>query len=173
MVEFKYDPRDDRYTLMEINGRFQASTALSLDAGLNLPDLVARLFSGRDLGSPRAYRVGAEERWLEGDLLALRDYLMGAPPEANGLDLDPRGRPPSKGSVLWRFIRDFRPGVKYDEFKWHDWKPGIVACGALLRIASEWIKEGAVRAAGPLGQPARRIWAWCWRRPGAQHASST
>src|SRR5207237_10927252 len=49
MVEFKYDERCDSYTLMEINGRFQASTALSLDAGLNLPYLVACLYGDREL----------------------------------------------------------------------------------------------------------------------------
>jgi predicted ATP-grasp superfamily ATP-dependent carboligase len=155
MVEFKYDPHDDRYTLMEINGRFQASTALSLDAGLNLPDLVARLFSGREIRSPGAYRVGVEERWLEGDLLALRDYLMGPRPEANGLDLDPREKPPSKRSVVRRFITDFRPGVKYDEFKWHDWKPGVIECRALLRIALEWVKEGVARTIHPLARRMR------------------
>src|SRR5260370_40119101 len=106
MVEFKYNPHDERYTLMEINGRFQASTALRLDAGLNLPDLVARLFSGRTIGRPAAYRVGVEGRWLEGDLLALRHYLMGPPPEASRLDLGPRERPPFKGRALRPFSGD-------------------------------------------------------------------
>jgi predicted ATP-grasp superfamily ATP-dependent carboligase len=172
MVEFKYNPHDERYTLMEINGRFQASTALSLDAGLNLPDLVARLFSGRTFGRLAAYRVGVEERWLEGDLLALRDYLMGPPPEASGLDLDPRERPPSKGSVLRRFIVDFRPGVHYDEFKWYDWRPGLVACGALLKIALEWIKEGVARAIRLFTRPARMIAARRMRRADMEQARS-
>ena len=152
MVEFKYDPRDARYTLMEINGRFQASTALSLDAGLNLPDMVARLFSGREIRTPEAYRLGVEERWLQGDLVALRDYLMGPPPAANGFS--PGEMSPSKRSVLWRFIRDFRRGVKYDEFKWYDWKPGVVECGALLRIALVWTKQGIAWA---MSQLARRV----------------
>src|SRR6266705_3753708 len=63
MVEFKHDRATDSYTLMEINGRFQASTALSLDAGLNLPSLVAALY-GVGVASPSpTYRVGVEERW--------------------------------------------------------------------------------------------------------------
>ena len=173
MVEFKYDRHDDRYTLMEINGRFQASTALSLDAGLNLPDLVARLFSGREIRGPGVYRVGVEERWLEGDLLALRDFLMGPRPEANGLDLDPREKPPSKRSVLQRFIADFRPGVRYDEFKWYDWKPGVIECGALFRIALEWVKEGVARATYLLARRVRRILGRRWRRAGMEQARST
>src|SRR5439155_26376713 len=75
MVEFKHDRASDSYTLMEINGRFQASTALSLDAGLSLPHLVAALYDVVEAGPIPTYRVGVEERWLRGDLLALRGGL--------------------------------------------------------------------------------------------------
>src|SRR5438105_153092 len=71
MVEFKYDERSDSYVLMEINGRFQASTALSLDAGLNLPYLVACLYGGWELKGSYHYEIGVRERWLRGDLLAM------------------------------------------------------------------------------------------------------
>src|SRR5207302_4519709 len=75
MVEFKYDPAADRYTLMEINGRFQASTALSLDAGINLPYLAACVYGAGEPGPAQPYRVGVVERWLRGDLLVVRDAL--------------------------------------------------------------------------------------------------
>jgi len=61
MVEFKYDRAADRYTLMEINGRFQASTALSLDAGINLPRLVGAICWRYATGSP-ASSVGSPPR---------------------------------------------------------------------------------------------------------------
>ena len=118
MVEFKYDPDSDAYSLMEINGRFQASAALSLDAGLNLPHLLACLYSGRPLPPVEPYRVGVTERWLRGDLLALVDAITHGP-----------------RSAWWRLIadfgRDFRRGVCYDEFRLDDWRPGIVEAVSL------------------------------------------
>lgn len=138
MVEFKYDPAADRYTLMEINGRFQASTALALDAGVNLPGLVAALYGVGDLEPGSGYRVGVEERWLRGDLLALRDVFAARP---GGTGAAPCGPHPSRTGVLWRFIRDFRPGVCYDEFKWHDWRPGVVEGVALTGMMIGWLAE--------------------------------
>lgn len=130
MVEFKYDDRVERYTLMEINGRFQASTALSLDAGLNLPHLVACVYLDRDPRPVARYKIGVRERWLRGDLMALRDGLT-----------PPRHTP--HALVLWRFLWDFRPGIRYDEFKLFDWKPGLVECGALLGLLAAWATEAA------------------------------
>src|SRR5207302_1681072 len=109
MGEFTYDRATDRYTLMEINGRFQASTALSLDAGINLPRLVAALYGIGEPGPTPSYRVGIEERWLRGDLLALRDGLGGV---KRRLTTGPAGAPPSRARVLGQFLRDFRPGIR-------------------------------------------------------------
>jgi predicted ATP-grasp superfamily ATP-dependent carboligase len=134
MVEFKYDPAADRYTLMEINGRFQASTALSLDAGINLPRLVAALYGIGELGLPTpTYRVGIEERWLHGDLLALRDGLAGR--SHRRLTAPPVGTPPSRARVVGQFLRDFHPRMRYDEFKWYDWRPGAVESIGLLKLS--------------------------------------
>ena len=79
MVEFKHDEARDDHILMEINPRFQASTALSLDAGLNLPQLVAHLYGCAP--APRVdagYRIGVRERWLRGDLTSLAAHLGGS-----------------------------------------------------------------------------------------------
>jgi predicted ATP-grasp superfamily ATP-dependent carboligase len=143
MVEFKYDRRADEYTLMEINGRFQASTALSVDAGLNLPALAALLHLGRPLPPIPAPRLEVRERWLRGDLLALRDVL------GRGRDdREPGGPPvptPSKAKAVGRFLADFfRPGIRYDEFRWSDWKPALVEGLALLGWIARWAAEAAV-----------------------------
>jgi predicted ATP-grasp superfamily ATP-dependent carboligase len=148
MVEYKYDRRLDRHTLMEINGRFQASTALSLDAGVNLPRLAACVHMG--LEPPRMTpRVGVTERWLRGDVLALDDALARHAPSLG----TPPGRRPALWSVLWPFLRDFRPGIRYDEFKWWDAVPGFVegvrVGGMMLRMFAGALLA-VMRAAGQL-----------------------
>lgn len=149
MVEFKYDERSGRYTLMEINGRFQASTALSLDAGLNLPLLVVQLFSGRETCPVNGYRVGVEERWLRGDLLALRNGL-----QRNRWETPGSRAAPSRLRLAWHILRDFRPGMKYDEFKRYDWKPGVVEFVTLLGMILGWARDAVIRPALHLGHHA-------------------
>jgi hypothetical protein len=142
MVEFKYDPTTHGYYLMEINGRFQASTALIMDAGLNFPYMVVSLHLHGKIDGPTAYRVGIRERWLRGDLEALYGYLVGGDTEA--IKLNPLYSLPPKSVVIHNFLRDFRPGTRYDEFKLHDWKPAALECYALARMVSSWIKGGMV-----------------------------
>jgi predicted ATP-grasp superfamily ATP-dependent carboligase len=137
MVEFKYDPTTHSYYLMEINGRFQASTALIMDAGLNFPYLVVSLHLYGKIDGPTVYRVGIRERWLRGDLQALYGYLVGADMEP--MRKNPLCRLPPKSVAIQNFLRDFRPGTRYDEFKLHDWKPAALECYALARMISSWI----------------------------------
>ncbi len=166
MVEFKYDPPADRHTLMEINGRFQASTALSLDAGINLPYLTACVYGVGEPGPAQPYRVGVVERWLRGDLLALRDALTTRWRHAP--EIGPIGGLPSRAQVVRQFLHDCRPGVYYDEFKWQDWKPGLVEAASLIAMVLGWaihwttrVGRGALRALGrrcrtAIGSPTRR-----------------
>jgi predicted ATP-grasp superfamily ATP-dependent carboligase len=148
MVEFKYDRAADRYTLMEINGRFQASTALALDAGVNLPYLVSCVFLDRKPTEVGAYRVGVRERWLRGDVLALRDGL--SLERRRSPTRPPAGPIPARPAVLWHFLRDFAPGTHYDEFKRDDWRPALVECGALGKLSLQWLMD-------ILKAPARRV----------------
>ena len=134
MVEFKYDAATGRYTLMEINGRFQASTALSLDAGLNLPHLVAALYAGAPLPAIPPYRIGVEERWLRGDIAALIGAWASGSRRTEGVAGDVGG---VRATV--RFLRDFRPRMHYDEFKRGDWRPGLVELRELTLTAVRWV----------------------------------
>jgi hypothetical protein len=138
MVEYKYDPWTDEYVLMEINGRFQASTALSLDAGLNLPHLVATLFAGAPLPEVPHYRVGVEERWLRGDILA----LVGAWRAPIAPHLPGQRAPQDRWAATWEFLHDFRPGMYYDEFKRDDWRPGVVELREMAEEALRWFVAG-------------------------------
>ena len=144
MVEFKYDPAADRYTLMEINGRFQASTALSLDAGINLPYLAACVYGAGEPGPAQPYRVGVVERWLRGDLLVVRDALT--TPSRHAQEIGSIGDRPSRAQVLRQFLHDFRPGMHYDEFKWHDWRPGLVEAVSLIAMVLGWAIHWTTRA---------------------------
>lgn len=163
MIEFKYDAATRSYTLLGFNAQFQTSTALSVDAGLNLPYLVAALFAGRLEGQPHMYTLGVEERWLRGDLLALLETLE---PRVNGrsdgraIASLPGPAAPSRWSALVTFARDFRRGVKYDEFKLSDWRPGVIAAFGLAGALAGW----AGRFARRLGTAAaERVAAWVAR----------
>jgi len=143
MVEFKYDEQTGAYTLMEINGRFQASTALSLDVSMNLPWMHYALYAGERVEPVEQYRVGVCERYLRYDLMALVEYLFGdtiseAPDAA-------RPRLPSRTALLGRFLWDFRPTVKYDEFKTWDWRPGVVEIGSIVRETYQQVRSIAAR----------------------------
>jgi predicted ATP-grasp superfamily ATP-dependent carboligase len=137
MIEFKHDAASDHYTLIEMNGRFQASTALAIDAGLNMPYLTASLFAGRPTPVIPAYAIGMEERWLRGDLLA----LLGALRPTRTQRLDGAGR--ACRTALRAFCSDFHAGVRYDEFRRDDWRPGLVEFGLLLKAVAGWTRDAA------------------------------
>lgn len=161
MVEFKYDPQEDRYTLMEINGRFQASTALSLDAGINLPSLVVDLYRDGKIESPSEYVIGVRERWLRGDLQALVGYLVGD--DTQPTKVNPLYSLPPKREVLINFLRDFRSGTKYDEFKLCDWKPAVLEGLGLGLMLGTWLKAALLAGARmTLKAVAGRLEKW-WR----------
>ncbi len=133
MVEFKFDEAADHYVLMEINGRFQASTALSLDAGLNFPYLVYRLYAGKPLAAyPLNYRTGVTERWLRGDINALVQHLSGK--TAREAVAEARWRLPSRRRALFAFLKDFGPAVHFDEFKRYDPLPGLIEAAGCARM---------------------------------------
>ena len=70
MVEFRQDPRDGGYKLMEINPRFWGSLALSIYAGVDFPYLLCRVAMGEEFEPVTTYRVGVRCRWLlPGDIL--------------------------------------------------------------------------------------------------------
>lgn len=54
-TEFKKDPRDGVYKLMEVNGRHNLSSMLAVYAGLNFPEIHYRHLVLGELPSPRGY----------------------------------------------------------------------------------------------------------------------
>jgi predicted ATP-grasp superfamily ATP-dependent carboligase len=106
MVEFKRDAASGQVHLMEVNGRFWGSLQLAIDAGINFPLHLVRLYRGQDVPIRPAYTVGQRSRWLLGDLdhLLLRLKANGTmPPDS-----------PSMGAVLLDFCRCFRRDTRLE-----------------------------------------------------------
>ena len=76
MVEFLVADDGTPY-LMEVNTRFWGSLQLAIDAGVDFPYLLYRVFTGEEIPTDLDYREGVRLRWLLGDLdrlyLVLRD----------------------------------------------------------------------------------------------------
>jgi len=70
MVEFKEDPRDGQYKIMEINPRFWGSLQLSILAGVDFPYLLYKMRMDGDVEPVTEYPEGLRCRWLlPGDIL--------------------------------------------------------------------------------------------------------
>jgi len=141
MIEFKRVHETGEYVLMEVNGRFQASTALSLDAGLNLPAMVYALYGDKGFSSGTrgmVYRLGVRERWLQGDWYSLLDFLFGRT-HRNALSLV-RKSLPATSTVLFNFIRNFFSTSFYDEYKTWDVKPGVIQALSLVRQTPAYLR---------------------------------
>ena len=152
MVEFKYDRRRRRYTLMEINGRFQASTALCLDAGVNLPALAMAVHLDHPVAAVPEYRCGVVERWLRGDIGALMGTLRSDRDARIGFFM----RAWAFANALWPFLRDFARGACYDEFRIADPLPGIVEAWAMVSEAARAIARAMARVIRPSRKSAPR-----------------
>ncbi|UCD63467.1 MAG: ATP-grasp domain-containing protein [Candidatus Zixiibacteriota bacterium] len=120
MVEFKQDPRDNQYKLMEINARFWGSLQLAIDAGIDFPYLFYQMETGGDMGKVDAYRTGVRSRWLLGDL----DHLLARLLKSNRRLNLPRGHP-GRLSTLLRFLKLRESGTRYEVFRRADMQPGF------------------------------------------------
>ena len=63
-VEVKKDLRDGKYKLMEINPRFWGTVDLSVKAGINFPELTARMAVDGDVPETYDFQVGVRYRFL-------------------------------------------------------------------------------------------------------------
>ncbi len=74
-TEFKLDPRDGVYKLMEVNGRHNLSTQLAVSCGLNFPWLHYRHLTEGILPESAGFRTGLN--WIDGtrDIAYLPRYL--------------------------------------------------------------------------------------------------
>ncbi len=114
MVEYKQDPRDAEFKLLEINPRFVGSLQLAISAGVDFPNLLCRAFLGGTRPPTPEYPDGVMCRWLlPGDLLHFAT-------NPNRMSLEPS------------FFRFRDPNLSYDICSWEDFGPVV---GRLLAMA--------------------------------------
>ncbi len=130
MVEFKWNPADRSFSLMEINGRFWGSLPLAIAAGADFPAMLFEMLT-RETVSPRpAAKTGIYCRKLSSDLYWQEMVLRrDAPPELVQF--------PSHAQVLKEAMLVFSPRHYFDVQQWRDLKPGLVDLGRIVRTYSE------------------------------------
>lgn len=62
-IEFRHDPRNDTYHLIEINPKFWGTLLASIRAGVDFPGLYRDAALGRVPSSPPRYRAGVRQRF--------------------------------------------------------------------------------------------------------------
>lgn len=76
MVEFKLDSRDNKFKLMEVNGRWWGSLPLAIVSGVDFPYLLHRMVTEGDVEPVNEYRIGIKCRLpIPNDLLWLVSSL--------------------------------------------------------------------------------------------------
>jgi predicted ATP-grasp superfamily ATP-dependent carboligase len=70
MVEFKFNDKEKKGWLIEVNPRFWGSLALPIKAGVDFPYLLYRMAMDGDVEPVTSYREGVVVRWILGDILA-------------------------------------------------------------------------------------------------------
>jgi hypothetical protein len=118
MVEFKQDQRDGSLRLMEVNARFWGSLQLAIDAGVNFPELAAKVAVGRPASGPDHYRLGIRSRWLAGDLDSLVMTLIRPRRELNVPPMYP-----GRLRTLWEFLHLWGRDLHYETERSYDFGP--------------------------------------------------
>jgi len=128
-TEFKKDPRDGVYKLMEVNGRHNRSTLLAVRCGVNFPWLQYQHLVQGKLPSAARYRSGVY--WID----IARDAVFGA-----------RYRKVEKYS-LGEYARPYLNPHVFSVFDMKDLKPFFRECNDFIRRAAG--------AAAPSAKPQR------------------
>lgn len=117
-VEFKKDPRDGQYKLLDVNPRVWGWHTLGQRAGVDFPHLLWRFINGETLTEIRG-RTG--ERWMRfsADLpMAIHEILKGR-------------------LSLWGYLRSLRVPVESAIFAWDDPLPGLLELPSLAGLLSK------------------------------------
>ncbi|MEM3393869.1 MAG: ATP-grasp domain-containing protein, partial [Candidatus Methanomethylicia archaeon] len=86
MIEFRYDLKDKKHKLLEINPKFWGSLDLAISSGISFPTLASKLAMGYYVDKINKYKVGKKFQWLlpedtitiktaKNKIKAIKDYL--------------------------------------------------------------------------------------------------
>lgn len=130
MVEFRRDLATGRTVLMEVNGRYWGSLAVSSHCGVEFPLYEWELAHGVRPHPPSTYRTGLRVRWTSGALLHLHNSLKGL----RGKERQFRGRL----QTLSGFVSDLAPSTCDALWSLRDPLPFLVeTLGTVRRLARE------------------------------------
>ena len=131
-VEFKYDARDRRYKILDVNPRAWSWLALGAAAGVDFPFLQWRLAIGEEI-APQVARVGAQWFYFSRDLAAsVWNMLAGR--------LTPSA-----------YLQSFRRPLARAVFAWDDPMPALLDVPlSAVRFATRWLVRRKTAASPPL-----------------------
>ena len=109
-ADFIISQKDGKAYLTDVNPRFWTSLYQSVASGVDFPYLTYRLATGEDFEPILDYKEGVQTRWFWGDLRVFVSRFK------NG----------SKGDAFLDFIKSFKSGIKYDDFKLNDPLPFFI-----------------------------------------------
>jgi protein-tyrosine-phosphatase len=159
MVEFKVDRATSDIALMEINGRFWGSLALSTRAGMAFAsDLYDLLTTGRTVPS-RSYRTGVRCRKLRDDIEWLKNSVTVN--AQHPLVVAGVMRTRSSAELMAAVLRMFWPLQHYDVQVLWDPRPGLIDVRDILVAHARAAARQIVRR----GRKARAWW-YCRRNKG-------
>lgn len=130
-VEFKNDPRDGQYKLIECNARFTAATSLVAASGIDLAELVYRQVVGLPQRGNLMFRDGVRLWDPVGDLAAYRD-------------LRDRGE-----MTAMQWLRSLMHRQNLPLWSWRDPVPAVLNVGPMMRALTPRLMGSAYRRVIP------------------------
>ena len=149
MVEFKWNPINRRFALMEINGRFWGSLPLAVAAGADFPAMLYELYRHGRVAPRLEAKPGVYCRKLSSDLYWHELVFRREAPAQ--LVRFPTGR-----EMFRDWLRIFSWNHNFDVQQWRDIRPGLVD---LQRIVSRQFSR-AVNLVNDRRAAARERQAW-------------
>ena len=135
-IEFKYDPREGSYKILDVNARCWAWIALGSAAGIDFPGLQWQLAAGEEI-APRRGRCDARWLYFSRDLAAAVCEMIAG-----------------RLSPL-RYLRSFRRPLAWAVFAWDDPLPALLDLPlSAVRIAARALGRHKGAAAAPAPQSA-------------------
>lgn len=131
-IEFKYDARDGRYKILDVNTRCWAWIALGTAAGIDFPALQWRLAAGEEI-APLTGPSGVRWLYFSRDLVASGcEILTGR--------LSPLA-----------YLQSLRPPLAAAVFAWDDPIPALLDLPlSAIRVATRWFSRAGRAARPPL-----------------------